>query len=55
MNSQMMSVALSLTRFASVERQVPSMIQPVSAVSSSFARTFAWNSSAGQAFQFGPQ
>lgn len=31
------------------------MIQPVSAVSSSFAWTFSRNSSAGQARQFGPQ
>jgi hypothetical protein len=52
---QMMSVALSFTRFPIVEKQLPSMIQPVSAVSSILLWTFTRNSSAGQGCQFGSQ
>jgi hypothetical protein len=52
---RMMSVALSFTRFPIVEKQLPSMIRPVSAVSSILLWTFTRNSSAGQGCQFGSQ
>jgi len=49
--SQMVSVALSLTRFPSVERQLPSMICGLVESRSDFCTEL----SVGQAYQFGPQ